>query len=203
MRKAGHIPVFYQEFFKNIRNGYANVIKYPLLFRPKIFERGGGKFEGIEGYHIFSNPQIVILFMWSYLIVYCITFLSGKKVRNFPVMCPFNSYILLWSHYLPNQAAKDLSLVYGWYSRYCFPPTENFYSTAHFKIIRHFWRFWKSDYFGIFFSSISLVTTPFIVKIEHKYNLLILHIAVKDKYQEILSTVSIKLSPPPFGYFFL
>ena len=49
----------------------------------------------------------------------------------------------------------------------------------------------------------SLVTTPFIVKIEHKYNLLILHIAVKDKYEEILSTVRIKLSPPPLWQFFL
>ena len=84
-----------------------------------------------------------------------------------------------------NQAAKDLSLVYAWYFRYCFPPTEKFYSIANFKIMRQFWRFWKSDYFGRFFASISLVTTPFIVKIEHKYNLLILYIAVNDKYQEI------------------
>jgi len=62
---------------------------------------------------------------------------------------------------------------------------KNFTQLLIFKIMRQFWRFWKSDYFGRFFASISLVTTPFIVKIEHKYNLLILYIAVKDKYQEI------------------
>ena len=73
----------------------------------------------------------------------------------------------------------------GWYSWYGFPPTEKFYSLAKFKIRRQFWRFWKSDYFGRFFASISLVTTPFIVKIKHKHNLLTLYIAVKDKYQEI------------------
>ena len=45
--------------------------------------------------------------------------------------------------------------------------------------------FEKVDYFGRFFTSISLVTTPFIVKIKHMHNLLTLYIAVKDKYQEI------------------
>ena len=96
----------------------------------------------------------------------------GSKLLKYATLRNCNSHILMYFIYINSC------------SEFSFPPTEDFYSLEIFKISSDLRRFWKSDIFRGYWSSISLNIDMFFMKIYHHQNLLLFHISVKLEYCE-------------------